>query len=1597
MTVKAGTAYIDLDADWSAFNRKFAQQGHVLSRRASQIGSQLGGAMTRGATIAAKAGAAGVAAGMIYAVKKAADFEQQLSTLGSVADASAKQLDRMRRQALKAGADTAFSALEAAQAQTELAKGGLSVAQIMSGGLDAALALAAAGEMNLADAAATTVNAMKQFGLSGDQAMKVADGLATAANVTTADVSDFALALVQGGAAAKAAGLDLTETTAALEALAEMGVKGSDAGTSLKAALTQLANPTKESAGLMEKLGLSFFDANGEIRPLTEIAKMLRERLGGLTRQQRLQAATTLAGTDGMRALLALYDAGGPKIEKFEKGLTKQGTAADVAKRRQDNLKGAIEEFGGSVETLAISVGTKAIPTIRELTEDLTGLTNKITPILNRTDLTLGEKLQRVFDIARVDAAPWLNRIRDAIDQADLPERLSQAVSKAAPAMANAAGQAAPKVLAAFLRAFIEADAWGRLAIGAVIVSKLGGLGAFRSAGARAGGAFAEGMATAAALPPVVRGGKTGPAPGPKSKGFTSGSPLVFNQPGVVRGSKIEGLTKGNPLGDRATQTAVGVAAGKTIGQGVGTGIVQSGLRGRLANTFRAWGPGLGIALGLTLGPELGKKIVEAGRTVTPKFNLPKKPDQGLDFLLPGTPFEDLKRKVFGINSELENFAQKSEKAFEKFQKLGDARGLSELASKARRLARDFPAASGELGRFADAAEQAARDAAGAFRDVSQVGGRKLRDIKTATAEVDFEIRNKLGPGTRVGKEALAKNFAAAAKAVKKSMDAGVISTKTGTEQIEKYMVAALQQMGFTKEQALKVRKGQDPVSGKAIGGKQNLTGKQRGGLIDIGAPSGDSVPALLERGEYVLNRKAVAKLGRATLDRLNFAQAPRFQTGGIVALGRRLQAEGYQVGEHPAFGGVGRHVPGSYHYRGMALDVNADGKPGGERAWLDRLYERLKGMPGIVELLWRVAGHFDHLHVAMAGGAGKLGDLALGMVAPRIKRVLVDGPDSPLKTLTQGAIDTSRDAAQQLVDAAAASASGGGSYASWAGSWVDLMAKIASERGWNLGDWKRLVQKESGGNPAARNPTSGAFGLGQFLGATAKAYAKYGALSSDPVDQIRAMAKYIADRYGNPTRALAFHDRHNWYRLGGLVELAAGGDPARITGSSPQRTTGAALKKPKRRSSRRNDKKRARKWRPPRYRNRIREFAAGGLFAAYGEVIDKLTQDYANTERRQALTDEEATKSIPVSQATDAELAAHGLSPEEIARLRTDPDQVIELLNPDGFTARGGQFVGGITHRVAEIDQLIGLKNTIADRLNTQQGIAATAIRQIARAIAERQKRAEAIRDKARENIRKIRALYDRIAELNKAERKAKGRKARKELAKRHAPERKRIARQLDRLRDENQRLIGTRSVDVDLRGDEAPGGLLRSTIESRKAWESERDDLLPEAKELPQKLTDITIDVEELVVERRNWLNTAPPGIDVPAPPEPDTPDKADNSELLELLKQKLTEERQRTALSEAQFSVFRGAGDLMPPFAGVFHQGGVVPGPAGAERTAIVQAGETITPRGADGPQVRVVVEDRRVRVYVDDVEQIVERKLRTDTRRAGRSLPGAGRRF
>lgn len=311
--------------------------------------------------------AAAAAAG--YVVKSFADFDQAMSNVQAATHESAENMDQLRDAAVQAGADTAFSASEAAGAIEELAKAGVSTADILNGGLKGSLDLAAAGGMGVADAAGIASVALTQFKLSGSDVGHVADLLAAGAGKAMGDVSDLGMALKQAGLVASQTGLSIEETTGALSAFASAGLLGSDAGTSFKTMLLNMTPQSKQAAKYMEELGIHAYDAEGKFVGLANYAGQLHDSLSKLTAEDRQAALKKMFGQDAIRAASILYEQGAQGIQSWIDKVNDAGYAAETAEARMDNLNGDLEKLGGSFETLFIKSGSGANDFLRSLVQ----------------------------------------------------------------------------------------------------------------------------------------------------------------------------------------------------------------------------------------------------------------------------------------------------------------------------------------------------------------------------------------------------------------------------------------------------------------------------------------------------------------------------------------------------------------------------------------------------------------------------------------------------------------------------------------------------------------------------------------------------------------------------------------------------------------------------------------------------------------------------------------------------------------------------------------------------------------------------------------------------------------------------------------------------------------------------------------------------------------------------------------------------------------------------------------------------------------------------------------------------------------------------
>lgn len=360
---------VRLLADTSNFTAGMAKVSGESQKTATTM-EAAGGKSKLITTGIAAAGVAATALG-VAAVRMAADFDASMSTVQANTGASADEMNQLCQAAIDAGADTIYSATESADAINELGKAGLSTSDILSGGLSGALNLAASDGMAVGDAAELMATTLKQFNLTGAESTQVADALAAGAGKAVGSAHDLGLALNQAGLVANSMGVSMQETTGTLAAFANAGMIGSDAGTSLKTMLQRLASPTDKAQTLMDELGINVYDANGKFIGLAGAAGQLQNGLSGLSQQERNAALNTIFGADAVRAANVLYEQGAEGIDDWTKAVSQSGYAADLAAKKNDNLKGDLENLSGSFESLMISLGEGGQGPLRSLVQTL--------------------------------------------------------------------------------------------------------------------------------------------------------------------------------------------------------------------------------------------------------------------------------------------------------------------------------------------------------------------------------------------------------------------------------------------------------------------------------------------------------------------------------------------------------------------------------------------------------------------------------------------------------------------------------------------------------------------------------------------------------------------------------------------------------------------------------------------------------------------------------------------------------------------------------------------------------------------------------------------------------------------------------------------------------------------------------------------------------------------------------------------------------------------------------------------------------------------------------------------------------------------------
>lgn len=378
---------IRLMADTASYEAAMTRAGST----ARTVASGMENTGRKSALIASGMTAAGlaVAAFGVAAVKMAADFDQQMSTVQANTGATGAQLDQLRAAAIEAGASTVYSASDSADAINDLGKAGMSVTDILTGGLSGALNLAASDGMAVGDAAEYMANALSMFHLKGSQASQVADTLAAGAGKAVGNVSDFGEALNNCGAQANSFGMNVQETTGVLALFAQNGTIGAEAGTQLNSMLMKLAAPSAEASNTMKELGISAYDAQHHFVGMAKFAGQLQKAEKNLTDEQRNQANATIFGSYAIKAANYLYEAGESGVNKWTKAVSESGYAAEQAAAKNNNLKGDLENLGGSMESLMISVGEGAQGPLRKMVQGLDTLVDAFAGLPSGVQQTL--------------------------------------------------------------------------------------------------------------------------------------------------------------------------------------------------------------------------------------------------------------------------------------------------------------------------------------------------------------------------------------------------------------------------------------------------------------------------------------------------------------------------------------------------------------------------------------------------------------------------------------------------------------------------------------------------------------------------------------------------------------------------------------------------------------------------------------------------------------------------------------------------------------------------------------------------------------------------------------------------------------------------------------------------------------------------------------------------------------------------------------------------------------------------------------------------------------------------------------------------------
>lgn len=336
---------------------------------AGAAGNRLSGAMF-GATMQ-MAGIAGISFGIANGIKKYADFEKEMSNVQAISGATTEEFLQLKQKAIDMGAATKYTATESAEAFRYMGMAGWKTSEMISG-IEGIMNLASASGEDLATTSDIVTDSLSAFGLQAKDSAMFADVLAAAATNSNTNVALMGQTFKYAAPVAGALGFTVQDTATAIGLMANQGIKGSEAGTALRAMMTRMVKPTKESGEAMQILGLNILDANGKMKPFRDIIKDIKAGMSKLTPESRAAVAGMLAGQEAMSGLLALVNSPDADFNKLADAIdNSNGKAKEMAAIQLNNLTGDLTLLSSAWDGFVIKIMDGKIGGFRDIVQGI--------------------------------------------------------------------------------------------------------------------------------------------------------------------------------------------------------------------------------------------------------------------------------------------------------------------------------------------------------------------------------------------------------------------------------------------------------------------------------------------------------------------------------------------------------------------------------------------------------------------------------------------------------------------------------------------------------------------------------------------------------------------------------------------------------------------------------------------------------------------------------------------------------------------------------------------------------------------------------------------------------------------------------------------------------------------------------------------------------------------------------------------------------------------------------------------------------------------------------------------------------------------------